>query len=82
MSIFSSILTAFLVLLSVLLIGTVVLQTPKSEGFGSGVANTPGGTFRGKAGYDEMLSNYTRLIAIGWFAVAFLLAVLNQLAGR
>ena len=72
------ILTGVLVLLSLLLITTVVMQTPKSEGFGGGVANTPGGTFRGKAGYDEMLSNYTRMIAIGWFAIAFLLAILHQ----
>ena len=78
MTLFSGILTALMVLLSVLLIATVVMQTPKSEGFGGGATNTPGGTFRGKAGYDEMLSNYTRMIAMGWFAVAFLLAVLNQ----
>jgi preprotein translocase subunit SecG len=77
-SIVNGILTAVLVLLSLLLIATVVMQTPKSEGFGGGVANTPGGTFRGKAGYDEMLSNYTRMIAMGWFVVAFILAILNQ----
>ena len=80
MAIFTGILTGCLVLLSILLIVTVVMQTPKSEGFGGGVANTPGGTFRGKAGYDEMLSNYTRMIAIGWFGVAFVLAILNQVA--
>ena len=78
MVIFTGILTGLLVMLSILLIVTVVMQTPKSEGFGGGVANTPGGTFRGKAGYDEMLSNYTRMIAIGWFTVAFVLAILNQ----
>jgi protein translocase SecG subunit len=75
------ILNGLLVLLSILLITTVVMQTPKSEGFGGGVANTPGGTFRGKAGYDEMLSNYTRLIAIAWFGAAFLLSVLHQFNG-
>ncbi len=78
MIIVGNILTAILVLLSILLIATVIMQTPKSEGFGGGVANTPGGTFRGKAGYDEMLSNYTRMIAMGWFAVAFILAIINQ----
>ena len=81
MSVFLGVLTGLLVLLSLLLITTVVMQTPKSEGFGGGVANTPGGTFRGKAGYDEMLSNYTRMIAIGWFAVAFLLSVLHHFFG-
>ena len=56
-----------------------MIQTPKSEGFGGGVQNTPGGTFRGKAGYDEMLSGYTRMIAIGWFVIAFVLAALTEL---
>jgi protein translocase SecG subunit len=78
-SILNGILTGVMVLLSVLLVATVVMQTPKSEGFGGGATNTPGGNFRGKAGYDEMLSNYTRMIAIGWFAVAFVLAILNQI---
>ena len=81
MSVFLGVLTGLLVLLSLLLITTVVMQTPKSEGFGGGVANTPGGTFRGKAGYDEMLSNYTRMIAIAWFAIAFLLSVLHHFNG-
>ena len=80
MSVFLGFLTVLLVLLSLCLIISVVMQTPKSEGFGGGVANTPGGTFRGKAGYDEMLSNYTRMIAIGWGGCAFLLAVLHSLA--
>lgn len=81
MTILSGIFTFFLLILSLCLIVLVVLQTPKSEGFGGGVTNTPGGNFRGKAGYDEMLSNYTRLIAYGWFAIAFVLAVLNQVSG-
>jgi protein translocase SecG subunit len=74
-----NILTGFLVLLSFFLITVVVMQTPKSEGFGGGVQNTPGGAFRGKAGYDEMLSNYTRMIAIAWFVSAFLLAVFHNM---
>jgi protein translocase SecG subunit len=77
-----NILTGFLVLLSFFLITVVVMQTPKSEGFGGGVQNTPGGSFRGKAGYDEMLSNYTRMIAIGWFISAFLLAVFHNMMSR
>lgn len=71
-------LTGILVLLSVALIFVVVIQTPRSEGFGGGVQNTPGGNFRGKAGYEEQLSNYTRMIAIAWFATAFILAALNN----
>jgi len=72
--------TGILVLLSICLIIVVVMQTPKSEGFGGGVQNTPGGTFRGKAGYDEMLSNYTRIIAIAWLASAFLLGIFHRFA--
>ncbi len=79
MQIFSGILTVLLLLLSVTLITVVVMQTPKSEGFG-GATSAPGSNFRGKAGYDEMLSGYTRIIAIGWFVNAFVLAVINELS--
>jgi preprotein translocase subunit SecG len=79
-SFFLGFLNVVLVVLSLGLIASVVMQTPKSEGFGGGVANTPGGTFRGKAGYDEMLSNYTRIIAISWGGCAFLLAILHSVA--
>lgn len=79
MQIFAGILTGLLVLLSLGLIIVVTMQTPKSEGFGGGVQNTPSGSFRGKAGYDDLLSGYTRMIAIGWFATAFVLAILSEL---
>jgi protein translocase SecG subunit len=80
MQIFANILTVLLVLLSIGLTTIVVLQTPKSEGFG-GVTNPTGGGFRGKAGTDEMLSYYTRIVAIAWFATAALLGVLNARLG-
>ncbi len=51
MSILVALLTIVLFLLSIALIFVVVVQNPKSEGFGSGVQNTPGGSFRGKAGF-------------------------------
>lgn len=82
MAIITGALTVILVLLSVALIAVVTMQTPKSEGFGGGVQNTPGGTFRGKAGYDEMLNGYTRMIAIAWFVTAFIVAILGELAKR
>lgn len=82
MGIFSGILTGLLVLLSIALIVVVLSQTPKSEGFTGGVTNVTGGGFRGKAGFDETLSNYTRYIAIGWFATAFVLAIVSELASR
>lgn len=82
MQIFISILTVLLVLLSVALIVVVTMQTPKSEGFTGGVQNAPSSNFRGKAGYDDMLSGYTRMIGIGWFASAFILAILSEIAGK
>jgi protein translocase SecG subunit len=78
MHILVGILTALLVLLSLGLTFLVTIQTPKSEGFGGGVQNTPGGSFRGKAGYDEMLSAYTKYLAVVWFAAAFLLALVSE----
>ncbi|MDX1931139.1 MAG: preprotein translocase subunit SecG [Capsulimonadales bacterium] len=82
MAILSGILTGLLFLLSIALIAVVMMQTPKSEGFTGGVSNAQGGSFRGKAGFDEMLSQYTRYIAIGWFASAFVLAVLGEISRR
>lgn len=78
MQLLTTLMTVVLILLSILLIVVVTAQTPKSEGFGSGVTNTPGGNFRGKAGYDEQLSHYTRIIAIAWISVAFLLGILGR----
>lgn len=78
MSILVALLTIVLFLLSIALIFVVVVQNPKSEGFGSGVQNTPGGTFRGKAGFDDIMSNYTRIIAIAWIATAFLVGAVNR----
>jgi len=80
--ILSGILTGLMVLFSIGLIVVVMLQTPKSDGFSGGVANAQGGGFRGKAGYDEMLSGYTRIIGIAWFITAFLLAVVSEFSRR
>ena len=81
MNIVLSILTVVLLLLSVGLILIVTAQTPKNEGFGGGVANTPSSNFRGKAGYDEMLSLYTRNMVIGWMGTALLLYILHEVSG-
>lgn len=81
MNIVISILTVVLLLLSIGLILIVTAQTPKNEGFGGGVANTPSSNFRGKAGYDEMLSLYTRNIVIGWMGTALLLYILHEVSG-
>jgi protein translocase SecG subunit len=80
--IFINIFTGIVVLISAILIILVMLQTPRNEGFSGGSSSTSGGNFRGKAGMDEVLSNYTRTIAFGWFASAFILAVLNEVAKR
>jgi protein translocase SecG subunit len=81
MSILIGILTGVLLLLSAGLIFVVTAQTPKNEGLGGGVANTPSSNFRGKAGYDEMLSIYTRNIVIAWMSTAFLLYILHEVTG-
>jgi protein translocase SecG subunit len=81
MNIVIGILTGALLLLSIGLILVVTAQTPKNEGLGGGVANTPSSNFRGKAGYDEMLSLYTRNIVIAWMSTALLLYILHEKAG-
>jgi protein translocase SecG subunit len=81
MSIVIGILTGILLLLSAGLISFVTMQTPKNEGLGGGVANTPSSNFRGKAGYDEMLSVYTRNIVIAWMSTALLLYIFHEVSG-
>jgi len=81
MNILIGILTALSVIFGLFLVAVVVMQTPKSEGFG-GVSNAQTSNFRGKAGYDDMLAGYTRIIAITWAILAFLLALCSELAGR
>ncbi len=81
MPIFINIFTGIVVFISALLIALVMLQTPKNEGF-TGATSVAGGNFRGKAGMDEILSNYTRIVAFGWFASAFILAILNEFVKR
>ncbi|MBC8139966.1 MAG: preprotein translocase subunit SecG [Armatimonadetes bacterium] len=80
MPIIINIFTGIVVLISIVLVVLVMLQTPRNEGIG-GVTSV-GGNFRGKAGMDEILSNYTRTVAFGWFASAFILAVLNEVSKR
>lgn len=81
MNIVIGILTGALLLLSLSLILVVTLQNPKNEGLGGGVANTPSSNFRGKAGYDEILSVYTRNIVITWMSTALLLYILHEMSG-
>ena len=81
MQILVNILIFFVVVLGIALIGLVMAQTPKNEGFAGGVTDNSGGGFRGKAGFDDILSHYTKLVAIGWFVLAFVLAVLSELGG-
>ena len=81
MSIVIGILTGVMLILSATLIWIVTAQNPKNEGFGGGVANTPSSNFRGKAGYDEMLSLYTRNLVIGWMGTALLLYILHEVSG-
>jgi protein translocase SecG subunit len=81
MKIVIAILTGVLLLLSLGMILIVTMQNPKNEGFGGGVANTPSSSFRGKAGYDEMLSLYTRNLAVGWMSTALLLSVFHEMSG-
>lgn len=82
MQILISVLTGLSCLLGALLIFVVVIQTPKTDGFTGGVSNAQGGGFRGKAGQDEILSSYTRIVAIGWFATTFIVAVLSEISGK
>lgn len=81
MQILITIFTGIAVLLGLVVIVLVMLQTPRNEGLG-GATSVAGGNFRGKAGMDEILSNYTRTVAFAWFASVFILGVIGELAGK
>ncbi len=68
------------VIISIVLIIIVMMQTSKSEGLGGTIGGQISSTFKGKPGFDDRLSYYTRLIAVVFFACSILVAmtILNR----
>ncbi|GDX40527.1 hypothetical protein LBMAG21_08190 [Armatimonadota bacterium] len=67
---------AFLQVLSaILLIGIVLMQESKNEGLTGQIGTTVTSSFKGKAGKEERLIQYTRNLAIIFFVLSTIVAV-------
>ena len=60
-----------------LLIALVVMQTSKAEGLGA-VGGSSGPSLRGRAGFEEQLSQYTKYSAFAFMGLSALLYILAQ----
>jgi protein translocase SecG subunit len=63
------------VLLAVGLIFIVDIQQTKNEGLGGTIGGKVQTSFKGKAGFEERLSDLTRTLGIGFFVVSILVAL-------
>lgn len=65
------------VLFAVALIFIVAMQTTRHEGLSGTVGGQVSSQFRGKLGRDEQLAMITRYIAVGFFVVSLLVAIVS-----
>jgi protein translocase SecG subunit len=63
------------VILAVGLIVIIDSQQPKNEGLGGSIGGKVQGSFKGKPGFEERLSQMTKMMGIGFFVVSILVAV-------
>lgn len=63
------------VFLAVALIFIIDIQNTRNEGLGGTIGGKVSSSFKGKAGFEERLSDITRNLGIGFFAVSILVAV-------
>lgn len=75
---FLNALVGFQVILAVFLIVVVALQTSKNEGLGGAIGGQTSNSFRGKIGRDEQLGMVTKYIAVGFFVISIVVAVLSK----
>lgn len=62
-------------LISVALVLIVMSQTSKNEGLTGTIGGNVSANFKGKPGFEERLQNYTRYLAIAWFAISILVGI-------
>ena len=63
------------VLLGVGVIFIVAIQQTKNEGLGGTIGGKPTSSFKGKAGFEERLTDITKQLGIGFFVVSILVAL-------
>ncbi len=57
------------------LIFLIDIQQSKNEGFGQSIGAKVQTSFKGKAGFEERLSDMTKSLGIGFFIISVLVAV-------
>jgi len=69
----------FQFLISLGLIALVISQTHKAEGLGTAVGGaSQGGSFRGRAGHEELLNKYTAWTAVAFMVISLISFVLAE----
>jgi protein translocase SecG subunit len=63
------------VLMALGLIFLIDIQQTKNEGLGGTIGGKVQSSFKGKAGFEERLSEMTRSLGVGFFIVSILVAV-------
>jgi protein translocase SecG subunit len=63
------------VVLAIALIFIVDIQTTKNEGLGGTIGGTVQSSFKGKAGFEERLTDLTKKLGYGFFIVSILVAL-------
>jgi protein translocase SecG subunit len=53
-------------------------QQTKNEGLGGTIGGRVQSSFKGKPGFEERLSEMTRMLGIGFFATSLLVAILSN----
>jgi protein translocase SecG subunit len=73
-----TLLTIIQIISCVLLIGIVMTQATKSEWLSGTIGGKSESAFRGKPGTEEKIRQYTKWLAIGFFVISAVLAVVNS----
>lgn len=73
-----NVLIGFQVILAVFLIVVVAMQTSKNEGLGGAIGGQTSSSFRGKLGREEQLGIVTKYVAVGYFVLSVIVAIIAK----
>jgi protein translocase SecG subunit len=66
------------VVVAIALIWIIAIQQAKNEGLGAAISARSSTSFKGKAGFDERLTDMTKKISIGFFVLSIIVAVMSN----
>ncbi|HSV72898.1 MAG TPA: preprotein translocase subunit SecG [Chthonomonadales bacterium] len=69
------VLSVFQVAVALLLIGIIAIQQSKSEGLGGTIGGKVSSAFKGKPGFDDKLTDWTKMLGGAFIVVSILVAV-------